>query len=90
MVDNRFFEALQDEFEADDENIRKAVRDSWLMDGVVKPARDLLLNATESLPCPAIYRYKAQVNAQGLFERRLRGNSDLPALFEQDGTEVKG
>ena len=90
MVDDRFFEALQDEFEADDEDIRKAVRDSWLMDGVVKPARDLLLDATESLPCPAIHRYKAQVNAQGLFEGRLRGNSGLPALFEQDGTEVKG
>ena len=90
MVDDRFFEALQDEFEADDEDTRKAVRDSWLMDGVVEPARDLLLDATESLPCPAIYRYKAQVNAQGLFEGRLRGNGGLPALFEQDGTEVKG
>ena len=90
MVDDRFFEALQDEFEADDEDTRKAVRDSWLMDGVVEPARGLLLDATESLPCPAIHRYKAQVNAQGLFEGRLRGNSGLPALFEQDGTEVKG
>ena len=60
------------------------------MDGVVEPARDLLLDATESLPCPVIYRYKAQVNAQGLFEGRLRGDRELPALFEQDGTEVKG
>ena len=90
MVDERFFEALQDEFEADDDDSRKSVRDSWLRDGVVEPARELLLDATESLPCPAIHRYKAQVNAQGLFEGRLRGNSGLPSLFEQDMMEAKG
>ena len=84
IVDARFFEALQDEFEAE-ESQRQGVRNQWLMngtDGVVDHARALLHDAADSLPCPAIHCYKARVNAEGLFEGRIRGNSGLPFLFD--------
>ena len=96
LVDNSFFAALQDEFEAP-ESEREAERHKWLMngsDGVVDHAHSLLLDATEALPCPSIYKYKAQVNATGLFWGRLRGGSGLPELFTQAnpnaGTEEDG
>ena len=84
IVDARFFENLQEEFEAD-ENDRQGIRNHWLMNeskgGVVDHARALLRDAADSLPCPAIHRYKARVNAEGLFEGRIRGNNGLPFLF---------
>ena len=78
IVDARFFEDLQDELEAD-ESERQSIRDRWLLDnesngGVINHARALLDDATDSLPCPSIHRYKARTNAEGLFEGRLRGN----------------
>ena len=90
IVDARFFDDLQDEFDAP-ESERQSIRNRWLMnsnDGVVDRARDLLRDASDSLPCPAIYRYKARVNAERLFEGWLRGNGGLPLLFDQpDGEE---
>ena len=90
IVDARFFEDLQDEFEAD-ENEQRSVRNRWLLngsDGVIDHARRLLDNATNSLPCPAIHRYKARVNAEGLFEGRLRGkNKGLPSAFDNANDE---
>ena len=85
MVDARFFEDLQEEFEAAERD-RLGIHSRWLMDGshgIVDRARTLLHDATDSLPCPAIHRYKARVNAEGLFEGRLRGNNGLPFLFDQ-------
>lgn len=91
IVDSRFFEQLQSEFEID-ESRRQGIRNEWLMngqDGVVDHARALLSEASDSLPCPAIHRYRARVNAEGLFEGRLRGNSGLPFLFDRDREEVE-
>ena len=85
IIDAGFFEALQEEFVEDDDNERETKRKHWLMngnDGVVDHARNILRAATDSLPCPAIHRYKARENATGLFEGRLRGNSGLPFLFD--------
>ena len=85
IVDARFFERLQEEFEADDRDERRDVRNNWLMsdskDGVVDRAREVLDDAVDSLPCPEIERYKARVAAEGLFEERIRGRRGLPALF---------
>ena len=86
IVDATFFDDLQTEFEADASE-RQNIRNRWLLNdedrsGVINHARALLRSATESLPCPAIYRYKAQANAEGLFEGRLRGNGGLPDLFK--------
>ena len=85
IVDARFFEDLQDEIEAE-ESERQSIHDLWLLnneseDGVINHARALLDDATDSLPCPAIHRYKARTNAEGLFEGRIRGNGGFPDLF---------
>ena len=84
IVDATFFEKLQDEFEADPVE-HESIRYQWLLngnDGVVDHARRLLQEATDSLPCPAIFRYKARVRAEGLFEGRIRGNQGLAFLFD--------
>ena len=90
IVDARFFEDLQTEFEADDRE-RQAIRNRWLTnegeDGIVDHARALLRDATNSLPCPSIHRYKARAGAEGLFEGRIRGNSGLPFLFTKKGDD---
>ena len=81
IVDDRFFADLQTEFEADNDAERERIHNDWLRDFVVPSARDILHDAADSLPCPAIHRYRARVNAEGLFEGRIRGNSGLPFLF---------
>ena len=86
IVDSRFFDALQDEFEEADPG--KRIRNKWLMndnDGVVDHARKILRDAEDSLPCPAIQRYKARVRADSVFEGRLHGSNGLPFLFDQEG-----
>ena len=82
IIDDRFFDDLQDEFEAGDDATRERIHNDWLRDFVVPRARRILYDATDSLPCPAIHRYRARENATGLFEGRLRGNSGLPFLFD--------
>ena len=89
---SNFFDDLQTEFEADNTE-RQTVRNTWLMNGtggVIDHARRTLHAAEDSLPCPAIHRYRARVNAEGLFEGRLRGNSGLPFLFDEEQQEHKG
>ena len=89
IVDGRFFDDLQTEFEAD-ESERQGIHNRWLMNGdngVVDRARALLQDAADSLPCPAIHRYKARANAEGLFEGRLRMNAGLPPLFNDADKE---
>ena len=86
IVDDRFFEDLQTEFDETDESQRRRIRRLWLLNdqnlsGVINHARVLLANATGSLPCPAMYRYKAREAAAGLFEGRLRGSGGHPDLF---------
>ena len=85
IVDRTFFEDLQIEFEADGDGTRQIIRNRWLLnnnkDGVVDHARSVLQDAEDSLPCPAMNRYRARVNAEGLFEGRIRGNNGLPFLF---------
>ena len=84
IVDTRFFEDLQSELEAE-ESERQSSRNSWLMNGnngLIDHARNLLRQAEDTLPSPAIHRYKARVNAEGLFEGRIRGRNGLPFLFD--------
>ena len=79
-VDSRFFEKFQDELEADSPEKRLQVRKRWMLE-VVNEARQLLLQATDALPCPAIQRYRARASAEGLFEGRIRGPKGLPEYF---------
>ena len=86
IVDTTFFEDLQDEFGAATSE-RESIRNRWLLNGengVVDHARNLLQQATYTLPCPAIHRYKARVRAEGLFEGRIRGVQGLPFLFQDE------
>ena len=85
IVDARFFDDLQTEFEADDTAERERIHNDWLQDFVLPNARNILHAAADSLPCPAIHRYRARVNSEGLFEGRLRGNGGLPFLFQAHG-----
>ena len=87
-IDMTFFEDLQDEFEVDDLGERERRRNEWLR-GVVDHARSILAAATDSLPCPAIHRYKARAGAEGLFEGRIRGNGGLPFLFQKSDEDGK-
>ena len=92
IVDGHFFEDLQTEFEADD-NERQSIRNRWMLNGdqsgVIDHARALLYDAEDSLPCPAIYYYKARESAEGLFEGRLRGNGGFPDLFREGHEEAQ-
>ena len=84
LIDASFFDDLQTEFEADEEAERTRIRNEWLMnadDGVVDKARNVLRDASDSVPCSTIRRYKARVSADGLFEGRIRGPNGLPSLF---------
>ena len=87
IVDADFFDALQIEFDHNDRAERERARNEWLMngkDGVVDHARYILDEAVDSLPCPAVHRYRARENAEGLFEGRLRGSGGLPFLFDNN------
>ena len=85
IVDLTFFDNLQDEFEAEETN-RQSIRNEWLRNngktGVIDHARNLLSSSEDSLPCPAIHRYRARVGAEGLFEGRIRGPNGFPNLFD--------
>ena len=84
VIDARFFDDLRTEARIDDSAERDRNHNEWLRDFVVPQARKILHDATESLPCPSIHRYRARENAQGLFEGRLRGSGGLPFLFDDN------
>lgn len=84
IVDAGFFDDLQTEFEADASG-RDDIRKKWQNDTLVANARKILNEAADSLPCPAIYRYKARVNANGLLEGRLRSKYGFPGLLDYTG-----
>ena len=85
IVDAGFFEDLQKEFDVDDPDERRRVRGEWLL-GVIEDARRLVRDAQASLPCPAVWRYRARARAEGVFEGRVRGNNGFPWLFEREET----
>ena len=87
IIDARFFEDLQDEFEHDDQSVRDSVRKKWLRDGkdgVIDHAATILLVAEDALPCLSVRRYRALVRADGVFWGRLSGPNGLPELFDRN------
>ena len=86
IVDFAFFDELQEEYEAGVDD-RRRIRHEW-QDGVIKSARGLLRQAQDTLPCPAIQRYRAQVRSDSVFEGRMRSNNGFPHLFDHVDTEV--
>lgn len=82
LIDATFFRQLQEEYEAPEAQ-RPAGRRAWLQDDVIRPARALLRQATEHLPCTAARRQEAYVSAELLFEGRLRSQAEgIPQAFE--------
>ena len=81
IVDAHFFDALQTELEAG-EGEREGIRNGWLQE-LKGSAEDLLHDAENALPCPAIHRHRARVMADGLFAGRMRGPKGLPFLFAE-------
>ncbi len=93
IIDTRFFDDLQTEFEEPDPSERERIRDRWLLNdedpsGVINHAWALLSEAIDSLPCRAIHYYKARESAEGLFEGRIRGSNGFPHLFNRPQREV--
>ncbi len=85
-----FFECLQDEFESrHNETVRKAIHDAWLLASVVEFGRLILHEAIGTIPIPVSYRYGAQVNAESVFEGRLRSSSDkgMGFLYKHESPE---
>ncbi len=84
IIDAGFFDALQEEAEEDNRDERRRIRNRWLRNGnggVVDHAEQILQAAGDALPCLSIHRYKAKVQADGVFWGRLRGANGLPELF---------
>ena len=85
IIDTTFFNDLQDEFEAD-ENERQAIRNKWLRNdedknGVINHARKILHDASESLPCYDMWRYEAYAKSKSTFEGRIHSaSSGFPDL----------
>lgn len=93
IADTHFFDDLQDEFEANDNEGRDRIRKEWLRngeDGVIDHAEKILRAAQNALPCLSIHHYKAQVRADGVFWGRLAGTNGLPELFNQENTNQEG
>ena len=86
IVDRDFFGHLQDEFELDGAARRRQVRNEWRR-GMVDEARTILQQAEETLPCPAIQRYRARVRSESVFEGRIRGNNGFPELYTSEGND---
>ena len=83
IVDVRFFEDLQTEFEAE-QTERELTRNRWLRNGengVIDHASKMLQSAVAALPCPETRRYKARVRAESIFWGSLMGNNGLPSAF---------
>ena len=84
IVDARFFEGLQAEFEKNGKEEQQAARDRWLWndkDGVVDHARRILSDAQNALKCPSVERYRAVVNSDSRFVRNINSRkSGFPQL----------
>ena len=84
LMDADFFEELQDEVGIDD-SPRENVRKEWLR-RLVGSAEEILRDAMQSLPCPAIRRPRAEAQAVNVFRGRIYGPNGLTEL-RQDSIE---
>ena len=71
IVDARFFEDLQTELEAVEDDERRRVRSNWLADFVIASATMVLRASWDSLPCPDSQRIRASATSHNIFNGRL-------------------
>ena len=79
IVDKDFFDDLQEEFVEEGRDERSRIRDKWrrtVIDGALR----LLNEAEDTLPCPAMRKLRARVQAESVFSGRMR--SAFPSLYE--------
>ena len=67
IVDNRFFDDLQTEFEAVEDDERRLIRSTWLTDFVITSANMVLRASWDSIPCPDSQRIRASATSQNIF-----------------------
>ncbi len=83
-VDSRFFDAVEKRFAASRQAGTHGERANFAR-GMVAAADALLVDAVESVPCPAIRRHRARARAFSAFYGSLRGNrsvfADQPEIF---------
>ena len=78
-----FFDDLQDEFEADEEE-RDRIRNKVWGPEVYKTALKILSDAQDALPCKAIRRYRARVASDSVFRgRMLSRKNGLPEWVKE-------
>ena len=84
-VDATFFEALDRRFVAADDEERVAARAEFVRE-MISTARALLDEAIDAVPCPGVWRYRAQARATSAFYGRLRRPQSVfsgqPEIFE--------
>ena len=89
VADSHFFSALQERFEAPEED-RPAARRVFAR-LLIRRASALLREATETVPCTSIHRFRAQARATSAFWWRLRRPesvfSDQEAIFVTSNPE---
>ena len=84
-ADAAFFGSLDRRFVAAGDDEKAAARVEFVRD-LIGTARALLEEAIGAVPCPAVWRYRAQARATSAFHSRLRRPqsvfSDQPEIFE--------
>lgn len=80
IADADFFERLWEEFETDDPDERRRIRDAWLRE-LIERAEEILHEACEAVPLASIHRYRARTRALGLFHYLAR-KKVFPQLYE--------
>ena len=87
VVDGRFFAALEDRFGAQDKLAADSCRGAFARN-LIDAAWNLLQEAIETVPCPAIHRPRARARATSAFWGRLRRQksvfSDQPEIFARE------
>ena len=89
-IDGRFFGFLELRFRAVDDAASAARRVEFAQ-FMIDAARELLVEAVETVPCPAVRRHRARARAFSAFNGRLRGTrsvfSNQPEIFGLQETD---
>ena len=89
-IEARFFGSLERRFLAGNAADRAAKRAEFVR-GMIDAAHALLVEAAETVPCPAVRRHRARARAFSAFAGRLRGPrsvfSDQPEIFRLQETD---
>ena len=87
-IDGIFFACLERRFAASDDEERMVAARGEFARYMIEAARELLREAMDAVPCPVVWRYRAQARAAGAFESRLRRPksvfSDQPEIFKSE------